>query len=61
MRDDDEFGDDLIAQDEGEDEASKISTSGLPWEGSDRDYTYDELLGALELHQNPFLHQFQPV
>jgi len=30
--------------DEGE-EGGAQTGSGLPWDGSDRDYTYDELLG----------------
>ena len=33
--------------DDGDEEAVK-SSSGLPWEGSDRDYSYEELLGALQ-------------
>uniref|UniRef100_A0A061S037 Eukaryotic translation initiation factor 2 subunit beta n=1 Tax=Tetraselmis sp. GSL018 TaxID=582737 RepID=A0A061S037_9CHLO len=35
-------------------EGSGPSKSGLPWDGTDRDYTYDELLGRVFgiLHQN---------
>ena len=31
---------------DGEEDGATPS-SGLPWEGSDRDYTYEELLGKL--------------
>lgn len=29
----------------GADENEEVASSGLPWEGSDRDYVYEELLG----------------
>ena len=31
--------------DGGMDESEEVVSSGLPWEGSDRDYIYEELLG----------------
>lgn len=45
-RDEEDFGDDVAPVEDGEEDTANPS-SGLPWEGSDRDYTYDELLGAL--------------
>ena len=51
-RDQDEFGLDGEegagadgAEGAGADGEQKRGGSGLPWEGSDRDYTYEELLG----------------
>mmetsp|Transcript_16963 Transcript_16963/g.30308 ORF Transcript_16963/g.30308 Transcript_16963/m.30308 type:complete len:274 (-) Transcript_16963:161-982(-) len=46
-RDLDEFAAFEGEGDEGEEGAQATSSSGLPWEGSDRDYTYDELLGRV--------------
>ena len=43
-REEEDFGDDTAPADEGEEGAAQAG-SGLPWDGSDRDYTYDELLG----------------
>jgi hypothetical protein len=39
-----DFGDESTPVDEGE-EGGTTTGSGLPWDGSDRDYTYEELLG----------------
>ncbi|PRW32892.1 Eukaryotic translation initiation factor 2 subunit beta [Chlorella sorokiniana] len=53
-RDDDDFG----GLEEGGEEGGERGGGGLPWEGSDRDYTYEELLdrvfGILKAH-NPEL------
>ena len=35
-------------EDEAEADDSKTNGHGLPWEGSDRDYVYEELLGELQ-------------
>ena len=43
-RDEEDFGDEVGLVEEGEEDGAAPS-SGLPWEGSDRDYTYEELLG----------------
>ena len=43
VREDDDFGDEVAAVDQGKEEESE--TTRLPWDGSDRDYSYDELLG----------------
>ncbi len=43
-RDEEDFGEDTALADDGEAAAAQTG-SGLPWDGSDRDYTYDELLG----------------
>lgn len=40
-RGDDDFG----GLEEGGEEGGERGGGGLPWEGSDRDYTYEELLG----------------
>lgn len=40
-RGDDDFG----GFEEGGEEGGERGGGGLPWEGSDRDYTYEELLG----------------
>ena len=48
-RDEDDFGDDVAPAAEDGEEENATPSSGLPWEGSDRDYTYDELLG--DMHQ----------
>ena len=47
-RADDDFSLDTEEQAEGEDAAEDGATNGtgLPWDGSDRDYIYEELLGA---------------
>lgn len=45
MREDDDFGDELAAPEEGGEEESSVAK--LPWDGSDRDYAYDELLGKV--------------
>lgn len=37
------------AEVEADGEAAEASGSGLPWDGSDRDYHYEELLGKLRL------------
>mmetsp|Transcript_25571 Transcript_25571/g.35295 ORF Transcript_25571/g.35295 Transcript_25571/m.35295 type:complete len:291 (+) Transcript_25571:73-945(+) len=44
-----EGGDDVEAEGDGdaENENNKKSGSGLPWDGSDRDYHYEELLGRV--------------
>ena len=43
MREDDDFGDEIAAVEQtGEEE---ITANKLPWDGSDRDYKYEELLG----------------
>lgn len=56
-RDEEDFGDEVGPIEDGEEDGAKPS-SGLPWEGSDRDYTYEELLdrvfGILREH-NPAL------
>lgn len=56
-RDEEDFGEDTALADDGEAAAAQTG-SGLPWDGSDRDYTYDELLdrvfGILREH-NPAL------
>ena len=54
VREDEDFGDDLgdkKAEEDGEEDTTeaKKSSPGLPWEGSDRDYTYEELLGMSSL------------
>ena len=52
-RGEDEFG----GLEEGEEVGGERgSGSGLPWEGSDRDYTYEELLGALPCCSSGCLH-----
>lgn len=43
-RDEEDFGDEAVPAEDGDEDGEKPS-SGLPWEGSDRDYTYEELLG----------------
>lgn len=59
-RADDEFGADEAGEELGEDGAKEAgaSASGLPWDGTDRDYTYEEMLdrafGILREH-NPNL------
>ena len=45
-RDEEDFGDEVGPAEDGEEDGATPS-SGLPWEGSDRDYTYEELLGKL--------------
>lgn len=37
-------GDDAVADDAGVDDAAKLGSH--PWSGSERDYTYEEMLGA---------------
>ena len=41
-RGEDDFGG---LEESGEGEGGERGGQGLPWEGSDRDYTYEELLG----------------
>lgn len=38
--------DEAAAEGEADGEAAEASGSGLPWDGSDRDYHYEELLGG---------------
>lgn len=50
-RGDDDFG----GLEEGGEEGGERGGGGLPWEGSDRDYTYEELLGEGFALLYPFL------
>lgn len=43
----DEDFEDLAEADDQEAADGTATKTGLPWEGSDRDYTYEELLGKL--------------
>jgi len=45
--DDADLGDDPFAKDQGEEGASG-KEAGEPWQGTDRDYTYQEVSGAAE-------------
>ena len=54
-RADDDLNLDVEDPQEGEAEAEDAKTNGhsLPWEGSDRDYVYEELLGTVFETLNP--------
>ncbi len=56
-RDEEDFGEDTALADDGEAAAAQTG-SGLPWDGSDRDYTYDELLGQHLTANQLFDHFF---